>query len=270
MLGSLSEADDAVQETWLRLSRSEANAIENLGGWLTTVVARVCLNLLRSHETRREETLGLHMPDPIISREGESDPERAALLADAVGLALLVVLDALDPAERLAFVLHDMFAVPFDEIAQILERSPVAARQLASRARRRVRVSAPRPTADHAHQRAVVDAFFAAARDGDFEALVAVLHPDVLLRSDGGAVNPNGSVIVQGAGAVARRALMFAQAGPYIRPALINGSAGIVAFGPDGRPFSVMGFIVIDGQIGAIDALVDPVRLRVLDVSMLV
>ena len=269
MLGSLAEADDAVQETWLRLSRADASGIENLGGWLTTVVARICLNLLRSRETRREEALGLHMPDPIISREGDGDPEREALLTDAVGLALLVVLDALEPAERLAFVLHDMFAVPFDEIAQILERSPAAVRQLASRARRRVRIAAPQPTTDRARQRVVVDAFFAAARNGDFNALVAVLHPDVLLRSDGGRVNPSASVVLQGAGAVARRALMFAQAAPFIRPALVNGAAGIVASAPDGRLFSVMGFLVIDGRIIAIDVLANPTRLGELDVSML-
>ena len=269
MLGSLSEADDAVQETWLRLNRSDASGIENLGGWLTTVVARVCLNLLRSRETRREEALGLHMPDPIISREGENDPERAALLSDAVGLALLVVLDALEPAERLAFVLHDLFAVPFDAIAQILERSPAAVRQLASRARRRVRIAAPQPTADHARQRVVVDAFFAAARNGDFNALVAVLHPDVRLRSDGGIGQPNASVVTQGTETVARRALMFAQGIPFIRAVLVNDATGVIASGPDGRPVSVMGFIVIDGRINSIDVLADPARLSLLDVSRL-
>jgi RNA polymerase sigma factor (sigma-70 family) len=266
MLGSKSEADDAVQEAWLRLSRSDASAVENLGGWLTTVVARVCLNMLRSRKSRREEAFGPHLPDPIVSREDEGDPEHEALLADSVGLALLVVLDTLTPAERLAFVLHDMFAVPFDEIAPIVRRSPAAARQLASRARRRVRGAAPEPDADLGRQREVVDAFFAAARQGDFEGLVAVLDPDVVLRSDGGSLRPDASVVVHGALAVAGRAMTFARLSPFVRPALVNGAAGAVV-APHGRPFSVMAFTVSDGKIVEIDALSDPERLRELDLA---
>jgi RNA polymerase sigma factor (sigma-70 family) len=265
MLGSVSEADDAVQEAWLRLSRSDAGAIENLGGWLTTVVARVCLNELRSR--RREEPLGVHIPDPIVSREDRVDPEHEALLADSVGLALLVVLETLGPAERLAFVLHDMFGVPFDEIAPIVDRSPAAARQLASRARRRVRGAPTEPDASLPAQREVVDAFFAAARDGDFDALVAVLDPEVVLRSDGGDARPGTTVEVHGAHAVASRAMMFAKLAPYVRPALINGAAGVVVT-PRGRPFSVMGFTVAGGRVVAIDALADPERLAQLDLTL--
>jgi RNA polymerase sigma factor (sigma-70 family) len=268
MLGSLSEADDAVQEAWLRLSRSDASAIDNLGGWLTTVVARACLNVLRSRKARAEEPLGVHVPEPIVSREDGVDPEHEALLADAVGLALLVVLDTLSPAERLAFVLHDMFAVPFEEIAPIVGRTPAAARQLASRARRRVQGEAPAPSADLARQREVVDAFFAAARGGDFEALVAVLDPDVVVRSDGGALRPAATAVVHGAENVARRALMFSRMAPYVRPALVNGAAGVVVAPPEG-PFSVMGFTVVGGRIVAIDALVDPERLRQLELPVL-
>ncbi len=268
MLGSLSEADDAVQEAWLRLSRSDTSGVENLGGWLTTVVARVCLNMLRSRRSRREEPLGAHMPDPIVSREDGVDPEPEALLADSVGLALLVVLEALAPAERLAFVLHDMFGVPFDEIAAIVGRSSTAARQLASRARRRVQGAATVPDADLSRQREVVDAFFAAARDGDFDALVAVLDPDVVLRSDGGVVRPGASVVVHGAQAVAAQALTFARLSPFVRPALVNGAAGVVV-APRGRPVSVMGFTVTRGKIVAIDALADPTRLRQLDLAVL-
>jgi RNA polymerase sigma factor (sigma-70 family) len=268
MLGSLSEADDAVQEAWLRLSRSDTAEIENLDGWLTTVVARVCLNELRSRRTRREESLELRMPDPVVSREEGGDPEHEALLGDAVGLALLVVLETLSPAERLAFVLHDMFAVPFDEIAPIVERSPTATRQLASRARRRVQGTAAVPDADPPRQREVVDAFFAAARAGDFEALVAVLDPGVVLRSDGGALRPGASVVVHGAEAVAARAVTYARLSPFVRPALVNGVAGVVV-APRGRPFSVMAFTVTGGRIVAIDALSDPERLRELDVAML-
>jgi RNA polymerase sigma factor (sigma-70 family) len=264
MLGSLSEADDAVQETWLRLSRSDRSDVENLGGWLTTVVARVSLNMLRSRRTRREEASALHMPDPVVSPEDGLDPEHEALLADSVGLALLVVLETLSPAERLAFVLHDVFAVPFDEIAPIVDRSPAAARQLASRARRRVQGAAPTPDADLARQREVVDAFFAAAREGDFEALVAVLDPDVVLRSDGGPGHPTATAVVHGAEAVAGRALTYAQLSPHVRPALVNGVAGVVV-APQGRPFSVMAFTVAGGRIVAIDALADPERLRELD-----
>jgi RNA polymerase sigma factor (sigma-70 family) len=268
MLGSLSEADDAVQEAWLRLSRSDTSGVENLGGWLTTVVARVCLNMLRSRKSRREEPIGVHMPDPVVSREDGADPEYEALLADSVGLALLVVLETLSPAERLAFVLHDMFAVPFDEIAPMVGRSPTAARQLASRARRRVRGAAPAPDADIARQREVVDAFFAAARGGDFDALVAVLDPDVVLRSDGGAERPGATAVVHGARAVAERALMFARLSPFVRPALVNGVAGVVV-APRGEPFSVMAFTVAGGKIVAIDGLADPTRLRELDLAVL-
>ena len=264
MLGSVSEADDAVQEAWLRLGRSDASGIENLGGWLTTVVARVCLNMLRSRRSRREEPLEVHMPDPVVSGEDGGDPEYEALLADSVGLALLVVLDTLAPAERLAFVLHDMFAVPFDEIAAIVDRSPTAARQLASRARGRVQGATPSPDTDLRRQREVVDAFFAAAREGDFDALVAVLDPDVVLRSDGGAARPAASALVHGARAVAERALMFAHLSPFVRPALVNGVAGVVV-APRGRPFSVMSFTVAGGKIVAINALADPTRLRRLE-----
>jgi RNA polymerase sigma factor (sigma-70 family) len=268
MLGSLSEADDAVQETWLRLSRSDTSGVENLGGWLTTVVARVCLNVLRSRKARREDPLDVHVPDPVVSSRDGLDPEHEALLADSVGLALLVVLETLSPAERLAFVLHDMFAVPFDEIAPMVGRSATAARQLASRARRRVQGEAPVPDPDLGRQRQVVDAFFAAARDGDFEALVAVLHPEVVLRSDGGALRPDASAVVHGARAVAGRALAFARLYPFARPALVNGAAGVVVV-PRGRPFSVMGFTVTDGRIVEIDAIADPARLRQLDLAVL-
>ena len=266
MLGSVSEADDAVQESWLRLSRSDASDIENLGGWLTTVVARVCLNMLRSRATRREEPMSAYVPDPIVSRVGELAPDDEVLLADSVGLALLVVLETLAPAERLAFVLHDMFAVPFDEIAPMVGRSPTAARQLASRARRRVQGAAAAPDPDLARQREVVDAFFAAARDGDFDALVAVLHPDVVLRSDGGAVRPGASFVMRGAREVAESALSFARMSPFVRPALVNGAAGVVV-APHGRPFSVMGFTVRDGKIVEIDGIADPERLRRLDLA---
>jgi RNA polymerase sigma factor (sigma-70 family) len=265
MLGSLSEADDAVQESWLRLSRSDASEVENLRAWLTTVVARVSLNVLRSRRTRREEPLDVRVPDPVVTADDGTQPEHEALLADSVGLALLVVLDTLGPAERLAFVLHDMFGVPFDEIAGMVDRSPAAARQLASRARRRVQGAAPVPDADLAAQRRVVDAFFAAARDGDFDALVAVLHPDVVSRGDGG---PGASTVARGAGEVAARALTFARLAPFVRPALVNGAAGAVV-APRGEPFSVMGFTVVGGRIVEIDAITDPARLRALDLAML-
>ena len=266
MLGSVSEADDAVQEAWLRLSRSDTGEVENLRAWLTTVVARVCLDMMRSRRSRREEPLGPHVPEPIVSREDGLDPEHEALLADSVGLALLVVLETLTPAERLAFVLHDMFAVPFDDIAPMLERSPTAVRQLASRARRRVRGAAPTPDADLRRQREVVDAFFAAARDGDFEGLVAVLHPDAVLHGDGGELRPSG--IRRGAREIATNAMTFAHMAPYVRPALINGAAGVVVT-PKGRPFSLMGFTVVDGQIVEIDVITDPVRLAKLDLTVL-
>jgi RNA polymerase sigma factor (sigma-70 family) len=267
MLGSLNEADDAVQEAWLRLSRSDTSQVENLEGWLTTVVARVSLNMLRSRKSRREEPLAPHLPEPIVDREDGTDPEHEALIADSVGLALLVVLETLAPAERLAFVLHDMFAVPFDEIAPIVDRSPAAARQLGSRARRRVQGS-PEPDHDLARQREVVDAFFAASRDGDFEALVAVLDPDVVLRVDGGVLRDKASVVLRGAEAVAAQAATYSELYPFVRPALVNGAAGAVV-APHGRPFSVMAFTVTNGKITAIDALVDPERLRELDLAVL-
>jgi RNA polymerase sigma-70 factor (ECF subfamily) len=259
MLGSTSEADDAVQEAWLRLSRSH-DGIENLGGWLTTVVARISLDMLRSRNARREDPLAVRVPEPIVTREDSSDPEQQALLADSVGLALLVVLDTLDPPERLAFVLHDMFAVPFDQIAAIVDRSPAAARQLASRARRRVRGAVPEPDADPAAQRALVDAFLAAARDGDFDALVAVLHPDVVIRVDRGAL----SRVTHGAEEVARQALTFARLAPLARPALVNGAPGFVVADAD-RVLAVAGFTTARGVITEIDLLADPDRLRDID-----
>jgi RNA polymerase sigma factor (sigma-70 family) len=268
MLGSLSEADDAVQEGWLRLHRSDADAIDNLAGWLTTVTARVCLDLLRTRESRREETLEpqhVRLPDPIVSNAAGVDPAQEALLADSVGLALLVVLETLPPPERLAFVLHDMFAVPFDEIAPILDRSPTATRQLASRARRRVQGAPTVSDADPAQQRAIVDAFLAAARDGDFVGLLAVLDPDVVLRADAGALLFSREV--RGAREVAAGALQFAALASSGRPALVNGAAGLVA-APEGRPFSVLGFTIAGGRIVEIDVLADPERLRGLDVSV--
>jgi len=272
MLGSLGEADDALQEAWLHLSRSDTRAVENLKGWLTTVVARVCLDMLRSRSSRREvplgESPGVHLPDPIVSRGDRIDPEQEALLADSVGLALLVVLEKLTPAERVAFVLHDTFGVPFEEIAPIVGRSPAAARQLASRARRRVQGAAPSPEADLARQREVVDAFLAAARNGDFEALLATLDPDVVLRSDGGALRPVASVVIHGARAVAEQALIFSELSPFVRPAVVNGAAGVVV-APRGRPFSVMGFTVRGGKIVEIDILADPERLSDLDLAVL-
>jgi RNA polymerase sigma factor (sigma-70 family) len=267
MLGSLTEADDAVQEAWLRLSRSDSAAIENLGGWLTTVVARVSLNMLRSRDSRREEPIGVRVPEPIVDRADGTDPEHEALLADAVGLALLVVLETLSPPERLAFVLHDMFAVPFDEIAPIVDRSPDAARQLASRARRRVQGERGAvPDADLDTQRKVLDAFLAASREGDFAALVALLDPDVVLRADFGP--RGGSREVRGAETVAGGALSFSQMGLVVRPALINGAVGAVST-RDGEPFSVGAFTVRGGKIVEIDILADPERLRRIDLTIL-
>ena len=268
MLGSLSEADDAVQEAWLRLSRTDTGEVENLGGWLTTVVGRVSLNMLRSRRVRREEPIGVRVPEPIVDRADGTDPEHEALLADAVGLALLVVLETLSPAERLAFVLHDMFAVPFDEIAPIVGRSPDAARQLASRARRRVRDEKTVPNADLGAQREVVEAFLAAARDGDFERLLTVLDPDVVLRADLGPLPAGGSREVRGAAAVASQALTYSRLGLLMQPALINGAVGMVSR-RDGQPFSVGGVTVRDGRIVAIDILADPARLRELDLTVL-
>ncbi|MFB9239777.1 RNA polymerase sigma factor SigJ [Plantactinospora siamensis] len=260
MLGSFAEAEDAVQEAWLRLARTDARELDNLAAWLTTVVARVCLNALRTRRHRREEPLGVRVPDPIITPAGPGDPEQAAVLADSVGLAMLVVLDTLTPAERLAFVLHDMFAVPFDEIAVMVDRTPEAARQLASRARRRVQGRAPATDPDLARQRAVVDAFLAAARDGDFDALVAVLHPDVVLRSDGGTSRRRHTTVISGAREVAAQATTFGRFSPFARPVLVNGAAGVVVSAA-GRPLSVMAFTVVDGRIAGIDVIADPDRL---------
>lgn len=268
MLGSTSEAEDAVQETWLRLGRTDTSGLENLAGWLTTVVARVCLNMLRSREHRREEPLDAHVPDPIIGPESGGNPEQEALLADSVGLALLVVLDTLAPAERLAFVLHDMFGVPFEEIAPMVERSPTAARQLASRARRRVRGAAPAPDPDVTRQREVVDAYFAAVRDGDFDALVAVLDPEVVLRADGGTARPRQTVVLHGARDVAGQAARSQRLAPFVRPALVNGTAGAVAIAR-GRAFAVLAFTVAHGKVAAIDVLTDPERLDRLDLTVL-
>ncbi|MET8985455.1 sigma-70 family RNA polymerase sigma factor [Nonomuraea wenchangensis] len=262
MLGSLSEADDAVQETWLRLERTDVRDVANMGGWLTTVVGRVCLNLLRSRRTRGEEPLEPSMPDPVVTSPEGVDPEHEALLSDSVGLALLVVLQTLEPAERLAFVLHDMFAVPFDEIAPIVDRTPAATRQLASRARRRVRDGAVTPDPDLARQREVVDAFMAASRAGDFDALVAVLDPDVVLRADAGGA-PRTWLEVRGALEVAGRAFMFRRFAAYVRPVLVNGVAGVVT-APEGRPLSVMAFTVAGGRVVALDILQDEDRLAAL------
>jgi RNA polymerase sigma factor (sigma-70 family) len=266
MLGSLSEADDAVQEAWLRLSRTDASEVENLGGWLTTVVARVSLNMLRSRKQRREEPIGVRVPEPIVDRADGIDPEHEALLADSVGLALLVVLDKLTPPERLAFVLHDIFAMPFDEIAPIVDRSPEAARQLASRARRRVQGERTVPDVDLDTQREVVDAFLAAARDGDFEALLEVLAPDVVLRADLGP--EGGSREIRGARAVAGQALFYSRLGLITLPALVNGAIGAVST-REGEPFAVGGITVRGGKIVEMDFLADPERLRRLDLTIL-
>ena len=266
MLGSLGEADDAVQDAWLRLSHADTREVENLRAWLTTIVARVALNMLRARKTRREQPLDVHVPDPIIDPADGIDPEHEALLADSVGLALLVVLETLSPAERLAFVLHDMFGVPFEEIAPIVERSPEATRQLASRARRRVR-GAPVPDADLTSQWEVVDAFLAAVREGDFDALVAVLDPDVVLRGDAGSLSGL-SRRVQGAKAVAGQALYWSQSGLITRRALVNGAPGTVSI-RDGKPFSVGAFTVKNGKIVEIDFLADPERIAQLDLTLL-
>ena len=267
MLGSLTEADDAVQEAWIRLSRTDTSQVDNLRAWLTTVVARVCLNMLRSRKTRREASLETHLPDPIVSPIEGSDPEQEALLGDSVGLALLVVLDTLTPAERLAFVLHDVFAVPFDQIAPIVGRTPTAARQLASRARRRVQ-GAPVPNVDLDDQWAVVDAFLAAARDGDFERLLAVLDPEVVLRSDGGRARPALTSLVRGARTVAEQAMGFRHLSATASRILVNGIPGGVAWAPDGRPFAVLAMTVKGGRIVEIDVLADPDRLGQLDLTV--
>jgi RNA polymerase sigma factor (sigma-70 family) len=268
MLGSLSEADDAVQEAWLRLSRTNASEVDNLGGWLTTVVARVSLNVLRSRNQRREEPLGVHVPEPIVDRADGTDPEHEALLADSVGLALLVVLETLSPAERLAFVLHDMFAVPFDEIAPIVDRSPEAARQLASRARRRVQGENRMPDADLDTQREVIDAFVAAAREGDFETLLAVLDPDVVLRADRGADPIGAARVVRGAANVARQARAFSRLDIEVRPALVNGAAGTVTL-RDGQPFTIAGFTIRNRRIVEMNIVADPERVRQIDLTIL-
>ncbi|HUC13023.1 MAG TPA: sigma-70 family RNA polymerase sigma factor [Acidimicrobiales bacterium] len=278
MLGSLTEADDAVQDAWLRVSRSspEVDQVKNLRGWLTTIVARVCLNMLRARKARREQPLvDFHVPDPVVTfQSGGIQPEEEALLADSVGLALLVVLDTLTPAERLAFVLHDLFGLPFEEIAPMVERAPTAARQLASRARRRVRGAAPEtPETDLGLQRTLVDAFFAAARDGHFDALVGMLDPDVVLRVDGGAGLPAASLFVRGSDAVSRQAgrglrSLFVSPGMRLRPALVNGAAGVVVTA-DGRPVTVIGFTIAAGKIVEIDAVSDPMRLPTIAAALL-
>jgi RNA polymerase sigma factor (sigma-70 family) len=267
MLGSVAEADDAVQEAWIRLSRTDTGDVGNLRAWLTTVVARVCLNMLRSRRTRRESSLETHLPDPIVSPEQGMDPEQEALIGDSVGLAMLVVLDSLTPAERIAFVLHDVFAVPFDEIARIVGRTPVATRQLASRARRTVQ-GAPVPDVDLDGQWVVVDAFLAAARDGDFARLVAVLDPDIVLRSDGGVARPGLVATVRGADTVARQALTFQRFTATATRVLVNGIPGGVAWAADGAPFAVLALTVRGGRIVAIDVLADPDRLSSIDLTV--
>jgi RNA polymerase sigma-70 factor (ECF subfamily) len=269
MLGSLTEADDAVQEAWLRVSRADSSLVENMRGWLTTVVARVCLNMLQSRKSKREEPLDFHVRDPILSRADGPGPEEEALLADSVGLALQVVLERLSPPERLAFVLHDVFGMPFEEIAPIVGRSPVAARQLASRARRRVQGAAPLPDADRSRQWEVVHAFLAAAREGDFEGLLTVLDPDVVLRADGGNQLPDVSRVLRGATAVASGALAYSGAARFAHPVLVNGTPGYIVLTPDGQPFAFGGFTVRNGKIVEMDILSDPERLSKLDLSFL-
>ncbi len=266
MLGSTTEAEDAVQEAWLRLARSDARGIDNLGGWLTTVVARLCLDMLRSRNARREDPVGVHIPDPIVAADDALDPEQEAVLADSVGLALLVVLDTLSPAERLAFVLHDTFGVPFEEIGPIVGRSTEASRQLASRARRRVRGATPDATGSVRTQRQLVDAFLAAARDGDFERLLAILDPDVVVRGDAGRLGPTVEPEVRGAAAVAGQAVRYRTLAGGARPALVNGVPGFVVFAGD-RVFAVMGFTIRNDRIVEIDILADPDRLARLDLG---
>jgi RNA polymerase sigma factor (sigma-70 family) len=268
MLGSVSEAEDAVQETWIRLSRTDVSGVDNLRGWLTTVVARVCLDMLRTRASRREDPLDMHVPDPIIRAIGRGDegPEADAMIADSVGLALLVVLERLEPAERLAFVLHDVFGMTFEEIAPIVDRSVVATRQLASRSRRRIQGQAPTSDTDLRQQRRVVDAFLAAVRDGDFEALVTVLDPGVVLRADGGAVKGM-SRLVHGAQAVASQAVTFSKLGLSNQVVLVNGNIGLVSRLPDGRVLSVIGFTIAGGKIVEMDILADADRLSRLDLS---
>ncbi|OHV36011.1 MULTISPECIES: RNA polymerase sigma factor SigJ [Pseudofrankia] len=268
MLGSLSEADDAVQDAWLRLTRADRADVANLPGWLTTVVARICLDMLRARRARREDQFGVHLPEPLVSREDTTDPEQEVLLADAVGLALLVVLDTLTPAERIAFVLHDLFGVPFDEVGRVVQRSPAAATQLASRARRRVRGAGAASDVDRARQRELVDAFQAAARDGDLDRLLAVLDPEVVLRADGGnRLGASGEV--RGARAVAAQVSTFAPMAPFGRPALVNGAPGIVVVPTGMTPSAILGFVVRAGRITEIDVFADPDRLRRLDLTAL-
>jgi RNA polymerase sigma factor (sigma-70 family) len=268
MLGSMAEAEDVVQDAWIRFSDAGTEGVQNVAGWLTTIVARLCLNALRSRRQRREQPLEVYVPDPVVSSADGIDPEQEVLLADAVGVALDVILDTLQPAERLALVLHDMFDVPFDDIAAMLGRSPAAARQLASRARRRVRDAGPAEDPDPAQNRRVVDAFFTAARSGNMNQLIAVLDPGAVLRADGGTVAAAATAVVRGAAAVARRAMLFARPDAEVRPALVNGGAGVVVFA-GGEVISVMGFTVAGGHIAEITALVDPDRLRRLDLSAL-
>ncbi|MDF6041357.1 sigma-70 family RNA polymerase sigma factor [Streptomyces sp. JH14] len=273
MLGSSADADDAVQEAWIRLSRTDGRQIENLGGWLTTVVGRVCLDMLRSRRSRREESLearvpGADAPEPVLGPQPGSDPEQQALVADSVGLALLVVLETLDPAERLAFVLHDMFAVPFDEIGRIVDRTPAAARQLASRARRRVQGVDRVPDPDLIRKREVVDAFLAAARGGDFDALVAVLDPDVVARSDGGAGGAGAPTMVRGAASVARQAIMFAPFARSSQPALVDGAPAVISV-REGQRFSVMRFTIERSRVVELYVIDDPARLPELDLVVL-
>jgi RNA polymerase sigma factor (sigma-70 family) len=267
MLGSLTEAEDAVQEAWIRLSRTDTSQVDNLQAWLTTVVARVCLNMLRTRRTRREASLENHLPDLVLSPEEGTDPEQEALLGDSVGLAMFVVLESLTPAERVAFVLHDVFAVPFDEIAPIIDRTPTATRQLASRARRRVQ-GAPVPDVDLGGQWAVVDAFLAASRAGDFERLLAVLDPEVVLRSDGGVARPALNLLVRGAQAVAERAMSFRQFAETSRRVLVNGIPGGIVWAPDASPYAVVAITVKGGRIVALDFLTDPDRLGQLDLTL--
>ena len=266
MLGSTAEADDALQDAWLRVSRADTSTVDNMAGWLTTVVARVCLDHLRRRQSRREDPIDVHIPDPIVTRDDGDTPEDEALLADSVGLALLVVLETLQPAERVAFVLHDMFAVPFDEIADLLDRTPAAVRQLASRARRRVQGEVPTPERDLGRQRKVVDAFFAASRKGDFDGLVSVLDPDVVLRVDGGESRRKLTMILRGAETVAAQARTGKTFAPYLRRVLVNGSPGALVV-MKGRVVTLMSFTVADGRVAEMDIIVEPDRLAALDLA---
>ncbi len=267
MLGASGEADEAVQESWLRLARSDSAEIKDLQSWLTTVVARICLDMLRARKARHEEPLGPHVPDPIVSPVEGSDPEREAVMAESVGLAMLGVLETLSPEERTAFILHDTFSIPFEQVGDLLDRSPVAARKAASRARKRVEAEPTEADVGLERQREVVDAFFAASREGDFDALVEVLDPEIVLRSDGGKARPSINEVIRGAAEVAGRALTFAKLSPFVRPVLVNGVAGVLVV-PKGRPFAVMAFTVAGGRIVAIDVLADPARLERLELGV--